>query len=137
MREIKFRGQLINGEWVYGLYSYMPKKNQNIQAGHYISNSFGMPFAYLIRPETLGQYTGLKDKSNNNIYEGDILNHQDKTSFFHDVFQLVTFEEASFCVRWLGDSWERLHKYIAKATIIIGNIHENKELWKYPEFLKD
>lgn len=61
MREIKFRGKRVdNGEFVYG--SYLKDVT-----GHYIVDYSGIK--YLIEKETVGQFTGLKDKNGKEIYE--------------------------------------------------------------------
>ena len=55
MREIKFRGKGINGEWYKGLLSISQGKPGQPEKGYYISNEAGMPWAYQVRPETIGQ----------------------------------------------------------------------------------
>lgn len=56
-----FRGKKIRGDWVQGLLA-------NTDDKWYISNKAGRPFAFEIRPETICQYTGLKDKAGNIIW---------------------------------------------------------------------
>lgn len=73
-RVIKFRGQTLEGKWVYGNLTILKEKTGNLDAGYYISNSVGMPFAYQIRPETVGQFTGLTDKNGlTELFEYDII----------------------------------------------------------------
>lgn len=55
LREFMFRGMTVSGKWVEGNLSVIKRKltGEPVEAGHYISNSFGMPFAYQVRPETV------------------------------------------------------------------------------------
>ncbi|EAC9548953.1 hypothetical protein B4X79_09545 [Listeria monocytogenes] len=126
MREIEFRGQNINGHWAHGNLAIIKEKLDRAEIGTYISNSAGAPFAYQVRPETIDQYTGLRDKNAKKIFEGDI-----GWDEHNECYGVVKFEEGKFLYAWENiaeDLWE-----VADVIEICGNIHENLELLEVAE----
>ncbi|MGD8188530.1 YopX family protein [Brevibacillus ginsengisoli] len=72
MMAVKFRGMDIEGRWHYGNLAVLNENVRHLKQGHYISNSVGLPFAYQVRPETVGQFTGQMDKNSKEIYKCDV-----------------------------------------------------------------
>ncbi|EHP8576278.1 hypothetical protein KP910_002943 [Listeria monocytogenes] len=141
MREIEFRGQNINGHWAHGNLAIIKEKLDRAEIGAYISNSAGAPFAYQVRPETIGQYTGLKDKNGKKIFEGDVVTafsniNKYTDSFAGDVeptfcFTSIVCDGACFKTTYKGEPSYVLNQNVSsliKHMEIIGNIHENPEL---------
>ena len=76
----------------------------------------------------LMQYTGLKDKNNKEIYEGDILSDGNDEKPYK-----VIFENGSFRAEFEGDFEEYsfdLINIVAQGCEVVGNIYENPELIK-------
>lgn len=124
MREIKFRGMDLQGRWFYGNYAVLHKdlRSTGNKAGHYISNSAGAPFAYAVRPETVGQLTGLKDVNGKEIYEGDIL----RADGFKVFFEKVEYRGTAFTVQ--GDSLSDFVNLCDYKIEVVGNVYERPDL---------
>lgn len=132
MREIKFRGKTHdNYKWIVGYYS------KKIVAGKELF--FIDPIepenysTYQVIPETVGQYTGLKDKNGNPIFEGDILEFIVRGKTYHTA--PVSYEKGLN----IWGNGVALYNFIPEdlpltelenvdCYKIIGNIHENPEL---------
>lgn len=129
MREIKFRGMDVNGNWHFGLLSESKLgKSHQPEKGFYISNSVGMPWAYNVRPETVGQYTALKDKNGVEIFDGDIVEFNIfPNGNVEKIKDYVYFSSGCFGLKL---STKLLVSNIATHSEIevIGNIYENPEL---------
>ena len=136
MREILFRGKrLDNGDWVEGyLYEHEPplvgivsEKDEPEASKWFIARTgfadwnMSRPVELVeVDPSTVGQYTGLKDKNGNRIFEGDML------SIWNDRHDVVVFEDGAFIM----EDTEIPMRFAIKFEVI-GNIHDN------PEFMKE
>lgn len=131
MREIKFRGMTLSGKWVYGLLAHSEGLKNQVKKGYYISNKAGSPFAYDIRPETIGQYTGEHDKNGKEIFSGDILKGlyyfrgtgwYDEGEGEYFINSEVVFKKGKYTCQGFDLD------IIVNDVEVIGNIHENPEL---------
>ena len=131
MRKIKFRGKSVHYSdvWRYGNLIINEDGSNGITDG---AKSYGYSILTSeVIPETVGQYTGLKDKNGVEIYEGDVMNWDSHWGWY------VGYENGAFRRIPLNDiqrmNWRHhtLQQEGLDTWEIIGNIHDN------PEHLED
>ena len=124
-REILFRGKT-GDEWVYGDLSRL-KNAITITKRNFI-------YPYIVMPETVGQYTGLNDKNNVKIFDGDIVTVENP-NISDDEYGIVKFDNdgAMFIVEFDTFTVDFGNNIDGNRCEIIGNIFDNSELLKGEE----
>ena len=133
-REIKFRGLTNNGTWVYGNLiqgkngdCYICSINKNPVTKNGDSWYIDSP-CYVVIPETVCQFTGLVDKNEKDIYEGDIL----KITLYDDEWKTKVRDYYGTLVidvegcDWSTTALSFLDEEADKE--VLGNFYENPEL---------
>lgn len=121
-----FRGKsLIDGKWVIGNLLQW----ENGDAEICVKAGDGEKNKVLVKSETVGQCTGLKDKNGKLIFEGDILK-----SYYDDLYPMnATFEH----IVWIENAWfKKQHNgfdpldetEILPHSEICGNVYDNPKL---------
>lgn len=134
MREIKFRGKTeeMNSWWTFG--NLVICDNGDYQIGH--CTKYGDTYyRNKVFKETVGQYTGLKDKNGKEIYEGDIVYIKGETEIL-DIKGKVEYSEtfAQYIItntKNIMYEAEPLGDY--ENIEVIGNIYDNLELLEEKE----
>ena len=95
IENIKFKAKrLDNGEWVKGDLVH----STSYVGISYPSDEFSdVPIVHRVDPETVCQFTGLKDYENQDIYEGDILAEKRYPEFE------VGYINCTFAAAYVGD----------------------------------
>jgi len=131
MREILFRGKRTdNGEWIEGYYGVKGEGTdleEHVIMVSTLQTNTSIPFFYFtdvkVLPETVCEYTGLKDKNGVRIFEKDLF----KIGAEKEVFE-VRYEHGCF-VAYLGEKQYGLIGELMQCFVeVIGKIHDNPEL---------
>lgn len=117
---MKFRGKRLNSsEWVYGSLLWHESEPMIMAFNGDVLASD----VYYVDPDTVGQYTGLRDKNGEEIYEDDIV----EVKIFGRA--VVEWDENRFVADGDGFTFNRIAG-ITDSVSVIGNIIDNPELIK-------
>ena len=128
-REIIFRAKAVNTEmWVYGDLVHNQKVTKEGLEPRV------MVGGYEVYKDTIGQYTGLKDINQKDIYEGDIL-----FDGLHYWLVYYNQDECCFALKDLENECGQdgvLNTSYANKAEVVGNKFDNPELLKESEVEK-
>lgn len=146
-REIEFRiKNELTGKWHYGSPLFYDDGSFNFFDKELLSKYGLDAYSYIVFDEdTLGQYTGLKDKNGTKIFEGDVFEDEKD-----EIRGIVVFENGSFRIKWFGlqttlyeygyddggfgeVECETFDMYNIDQMEVIGNIYDNPELLQQTE----
>ena len=131
MRMILFRAKRKdNGEWVEGQYVYIcnPHAENGEPVKHLICNGTNV-FNDEIDPETLCQYTGLKDKNGNKIWENDIcILHTNSIDEEDGYFKVEYYEESAQYILDSDSITLDFDNVRASDCEVVGNVFDTVEL---------
>lgn len=137
MREIKFRGlRDYDNKWVYGSLIKSNYSDRIIDCDAFETRDDTVS-------DTIGQYTGLKDKNGVEIFEGDVVRilYTDWPSYPGGNMSLqeykisiskigvITYDAPEWCIQFKGYTDNILPGKHGEIEVI-GNIHQNSELLK-------
>lgn len=129
MRDIIFRGMSRkDNKWIYGLPKYGSGGSIDFICGWMGEESHSLYDEIEVFPDTIGQFTGIKDVDMFDVFEGDILRSE------KGICISVSFYNGAFRREQIGYKYSYLPNAITHSDIeqhllkVIGNIHEHRDL---------
>lgn len=128
MREIKFRGyskeKLIGSQWIANGYGVSKINYIDGTSSVYLLTPYG---DYLVEEDSIGQYTGVKDKSGKEIYEGDIIKYSH--SIVGTIFREVRIKYGMWGIEGMTKGTQiPFANLLENEYEVVGNKFENPEL---------
>lgn len=130
MRGFLFRGTNDDGQWIVGDLIHTSER------ATYCIRDLATNIYYDVIPDTIGQYTEVKDANNTRIFEKDIISIP-----YPDMFGFVEYQQAmvfwdnerlAWCVRFMDGEVLYLNDVIdpdsSMDILVVDNIIDNKEL---------
>jgi len=151
--KIEFRGKALeSGKWVYGdilriaggCLIYFGNNNETFQPDIPKESNVAVELMQsevaVVDPETVGQFTGFRDRVGAEIYEGDLIEYCSGVDSFGAIWQTVRIEYRTNEGGYVGinqyrqtrDGREIVQNIVRclNKCIVRGNIHDNPELLK-------
>ena len=134
-REILFRGIPIdeNCEWKMITGSLVVDIHGNTSIYHPLNSPLGGFRSVPVKPETVGQFTGITDKNGTKIFEGDIVSY-----IGSDYTYVISYENGCFIAThtkikaydYKPLKWGNVNRFneLSIEIEVIGNINDNPEL---------
>lgn len=124
MRKILFRGKgnpkYNDGVWYEGYLTYDGEDYQIVEPEYGICKR-------TVLAETIGEFTGLKNKNGNNIFEGDIV----RSTETGELGIVQWYEEHAAFLVWCPSPNQVGFLYECASIVeIVGNIHDNRDILK-------
>lgn len=148
MREVLFRGKRNNGEWVKGGIVHQtnfygdPWDAWFIIDGTDTPKDFDIGPDYRVDPDTVGEYTGLTDRTGKRVFEGDILGWTARYGLLRGIVRFGRYQNPvndggysiGWHIEWIEGNEPHTRKelayWIENGLRVCGNVHENFDLLK-------
>jgi uncharacterized phage protein (TIGR01671 family) len=128
MRDVRFRGMDKDGKWWEGNLIKYADGDVVISGYRQISPRVRQYVMENVLPETVGQWTGLMDKNDTKIWEGDIIERRWGDDTIKNLIEVrwTSKNDWNISPALLGSISRSRNGAIAYGFAVIGNIHEQK-----------